>query len=112
MASSDIVFVGVFLKILPYKPVVNSRNISTLIINLSKIFYPHFYLPIQRRLSLEKSNAAAKKISSNFSNATCHANGRLTQILLTELKYPNELSGVSHAGGGLLVWKVIYKRQG
>lgn len=47
-----------------------------------------------------------------FFNATCHASGRLTQILLTDLKHPNELSGVNHAGGGLLVWKVIYKRQG
>lgn len=69
------------------------------------------YLPIQHCLLLKKSKTVVKNLVK-LSNTTCHANGQLTQILLTELKYPNELSGVSHADGGLLVWKVIYKRQG
>lgn len=59
----------------------------------------------------EMSWKALLKDLVKLSCTTCHANGRLTQILSTELKYSNELSEVSHAGRGLRVWKVIYKRQ-
>jgi len=88
---------------------VKLENLSRF--QLELIFHSPFCSSKQHCFSLKKSKTVVKNLVKLF-NATCHAVERLTQILLTDLKYPNELSGVSHAGRGLLVWKVIYKRQG
>lgn len=79
--------------------------------HLKLIFWSLYYLPVQQCLLRIKLKTVVKNLVQ-LSNATCRSNVQLTQILLTELKYLNELSEVSQAGGGLLVWKVIYKRQG
>ena len=60
----------------------------------------------------ESPKNSGEKSRQNFVMQLVMPTDNWHKILLTELKHPNELSGVSHAGGGLLVWKVIYKRQG
>lgn len=61
------------------------------------LYFPTCWSPTTNRSPIEHHLLLRKKVVKNIaklSKATCHADGQLTQILLTELKYPNELSGV------------------